>query len=158
MTMHYIELPRGTIITTENPSIYDGPFLSGKRLSQRDGKLGIKFQALGDLIRLGLKAGDTVYSVLRHVSASGMSRNIDFYVIKGGQPLWLTGAIANLLGLKQAKNGYGLTVTGCGTDVGFGVVYNLGKTIWPDGTPEPHGTRNGQPDSDGGYALKQAWI
>ena len=158
MTMHYIELPHGTIITTDNPSVYDGPFLSGKRLSQRDGKIGIKLQALGDLLRLGLKAGDTVYSVLRHVSASGMSRSIDFYIIKNDQPLWITGTIANLLGIKRSNSGEGVTIKGCGTDVGFGVVYNIGKTIWPEGTPEPHGTRTGQPDSDGGYALKQAWI
>jgi hypothetical protein len=158
MTMHYIELPRGTIITTDNPSIYDGPFLIGKRLSQKDGKLGIKLQALGDLLGLGLKAGDTVYSVLRHVSKSGMSRNIDFYIIKNDQPLWLTGTIANLLGIKRSNSGEGVTIKGCGTDVGFDTVYNLGKTIWPDGTPEPHGTRNGMLDSDGGYALKQVWI
>lgn len=154
----YIELPHGTIITTDNPKVYDGPFLSGKRLSQKDGKLGLKIQALANLLGLGLKAGDTVYSVLRHVSASGMSRHIDFYIIKNDQPLFITGSVASLLGLKRAKNGEGLIVTGCGMDMGFATVYSLGLALWPHGTPEPHGTRNGEPDSDGGYALKHRWL
>jgi len=43
-------------------------------------------------------------------------------------------------------------------DMGFHVVYNLGRTLWPEGTPEPHGTRNGEPDRDGGYALNHQWL
>jgi hypothetical protein len=39
-------------------------------------------------------------------------------------------------------------------DVCFAAVYNLGRTLWPNGTDKPHGTRNGTPDTDGGYALK----
>jgi hypothetical protein len=42
--------------------------------------------------------------------------------------------------------------------MGFAAVYNLGYALWPNGTPEPHGTRNGVPDRDGGYALKQCWL
>lgn len=118
----------------------------------------VKEQARLDLFRLGLRVGDTVYSVLRHVSASGMSRSIDFYIIKNGRPIWITGTIANLLKIKRSNSGEGVTIKGCGTDVGFDVVYSLGKTIWPNGTPKPHGTRNGKPDSEGGYALKHSWI
>ena len=42
--------------------------------------------------------------------------------------------------------------------LGYHVVYNLGYTLWPKGTSKPHGTRNGEPDSDGGYALRQYWV
>lgn len=28
----------------------------------------------------------------------------------------------------------------------------------PDGAPAPHGTRNGEPDTAGGYALKHEWL
>ena len=52
----------------------------------------------------------------------------------------------------------GLVIGGCGMDMGFHVVYNLGRAMWPDGTPDPHGTRNGEPDRDGGYALKHRWL
>jgi hypothetical protein len=156
--MTYIELPHGTIITTDNPSVYDGPFLSGKRLSKAEGKRRIEEQARQRLIDLGLKVGDTVFCILRSVSSSGMSRNIDFYIIKNDQPLFISGSVAALVGLKPARRGEGFTVQGCGMDMGFATVYSLGKALWPNGTPEPHGTRNGQPDSDGGYALKSAWI
>jgi hypothetical protein len=152
----YIELPHGTIITTDNPKVYDGPFLNGKRLSQREGKIGLKIQAAASLLGL-LNPKDTVYTVLRHVSASGMSRHIDLYIIKDNQPLWITGSVATLLNLKRAK-GQGLIVSGCGMDMGFATVYNLGSALWPNGTEEPHGTRNGQPDHDGGYALKSVWL
>ena len=37
-------------------------------------------------------------------------------------------------------------------DMGFQAVYCLGLSLWPDGTPEPHSTRNGEPDTNGGYA------
>jgi hypothetical protein len=56
-----------------------------------------------------------------------------------------------------ADNG-GIIIGGCGMDMGFALVYNLGSTLWPNGTPEPHGTRNREPDSDGGYALKHNWV
>ena len=59
-----------------------------------------------------------------------------------------------MLDMKIGKHG-GLVVGGCGFDAGFEVVYNLGSLLWPNGTPEPHGTRNREPDSTGGYALKQ---
>lgn len=152
----FIELSSGTIVETRNPSVYDGPFLKGTRLSNSEGKRRIKEQAQRNLFDLGIKAGDRVYCVLRRVSASGMSRNIDFYIIKNNEPLFITGLVANLLGLKRAHEG--LTVKGCGMDMGFATVYNLGAALWPDGTKEPHGTRNGQPDTDGGYALNSSWI
>ena len=52
----------------------------------------------------------------------------------------------------------GVKVAGCGMDMGFALVYNLGHTLWPKGTRKPHGTRNGEPDNCGGYALKHRWI
>jgi len=136
----FIELPHGTIIETNNPSVYDGPFLTGKRLSAKEGQRRLQEQARENLFALKLVANDTVYCVLRHVSASGMSRNIDFYIIKNNQPLFITGLIANLLGLKRAKEG--LTVKGCGMDMGFATVYNLSATLWPGN----------------GYALNATWI
>ena len=156
--MAYIELTHGTIIETDAPEIYDGPFLTGKRLSQKDGKIGLKIQALSSLLALGLVPGDTVYCVLRSVSASGMSRKIDFYIIKENRPFWITGLVANLLGIKRSNSGEGVTIKGAGMDMGFATVYDLGMALWPNGTPEPHGIRNGEEDSSGGYALKSAWI
>jgi hypothetical protein len=52
----------------------------------------------------------------------------------------------------------GITIGGCGMDMGFELVYQLGYALWPNGTPAPHGTRNGEPDTNGGYALRQRWL
>lgn len=112
-------------------------------------------EALAWLRKL-VKPGDRVYCVIRHVARSGMSRNIDFYVIRQNQPRFLTGYIGKACGYRHARNG--LVVSGCGMDMGFAVVYELGERLWPKGTRKPHGTRNGQPDSAGGYALKHEWL
>lgn len=64
---------------------------------------------------------------------------------------------ARALGYRIGKHG-GIVVGGCGMDMGFHLVYNLGRTLWPTGTDNPHGRRNGHPDSDGGYALKHGWL
>lgn len=67
------------------------------------------------------------------------------------QETWL---VSQALGIKIGSK-YGLIASGCGMDMCFSVVYNLGMVLWPNDTPEPHGRRNGQPDSCGGYALKK---
>lgn len=107
-----------------------------------------------------LKPSDKVYCVLRHDSRSGMSRRIDFYKMTRDSPRYLSGYVGDLLEHKLAnyRDGGGLVVGGCGMDMGFSVVYNLGAALWPKGTDKPHGTRNGEPDSAGGYALKSEWL
>jgi hypothetical protein len=82
-----------------------------------------------------LKPGDTVYTVLRHVSSSGMTRHIDCYKLgaAGESPAYLTGWIAKALGLSRAKRGDALVVSGCGMDMGFHVVYNLSYVLNRDG-------------------------
>jgi hypothetical protein len=101
-----------------------------------------------------LKPGDTVYTVLRHVSKSGMMRHISLFA-EGMNDITQLAAI--VMDDKRADNG-GIKVSGCGMDMGFNLVYNLGYKLWPNGTPQPHGTRNGVPDSDGGYALHHRWM
>ena len=39
------------------------------------------------------------------------------------------------------------------TDMAFDAVYSPGMAMWPQGTAKPHSTRNGEPDTCGGYAL-----
>ena len=109
-----------------------------------------KSEAIAKLLQM-LKPGDTVCGIVRTVSRSGLSRTIDFYTQK--DMAYLSGYMANALDLRRAPNG-ALKIGGCGMDMVFNTVYNLGAVLWPNGTPEPHGTRNGEPDKDGGYALK----
>lgn len=92
-----------------------------------------------------LKPGDKVYTILRKVSKSGMSRRIDFYHFKGESKYFLTGFIAKVgkwsYTLNDWQQGRGLRVDGCGMDMGFHVVYELGHILFKDG-----------------YALNQEWL
>lgn len=103
-----------------------------------------------------LKPGMTVYTALDHVSRSGMSRNIRLILIEDDGPRYLTYHAARVLGYPMVHDA--IKIGGCGMDMGFALVYQLGMKLWPEGTPEPHGRRNGEPDSNGGYALRQRWI
>lgn len=119
-----------------------------------------------------LKPGNTVYCILRHVSRSGMSRDITLYYIDGeGTTHWLDYSAAVLLGYPLAKD-QGIRVSGCGMDMGFHLVYSLGSALFPDGftcTGKPYkcpsndhfnGDRDYTPHThrDGGYALKCKWL
>ena len=109
-----------------------------------------------ELLKL-LAPGATVYTILRHCSASGMQRRISLAIAHEGQIRAIDALAADLMGDKVHKDG-GLIANGCGMDMGFHLVYALGSMLWPDGTPEPHGTRNGAPDTSGGYALRHEWL
>lgn len=114
----------------------------------------VKEKARQALERLGVVPGATVYTTVDHVSRSGMMRHISCYVVNDGRIVNITRTVSDLIGWPQHKDRNGLMVSGCGMDMCFHVVYTLGRCMFPGGTKEPHGTRNGQPDTDGGYALK----
>ena len=131
-------------------------------------KQAAKNEALENL-RRWIKPGDTVYTVLRSVSASGMSRVISIIVMlppekEGDKPGMIhpNRAVATVLGYTLVtKNGHdGLRVGGCGMDMGFSVVYNLAATLWPGGDGKTVTGRNGDkgPETDGGYLLDQKWL
>jgi hypothetical protein len=145
----------GRVLATGQPQ-YWGTTPGYERVSAAAGKRLHREQARAGLLEI-LKPGDTVYTVLRHVSASGMSRNIDLYVMREDRPVYLSGYASTLIGWPLAKR-QGIVVGGCGMDNGFHLVYTLGALLWPDGTGEPHGVRNGEPDRAGGYALKHSWL
>lgn len=105
-----------------------------------------------DRLREFLPVGSTVYYTIRKVARSGMSRRIEFYTVLEGRIVRLSYLVAKALGLPV--NDDGVRRDGCGYDAGYDTVYLIGCALWPNGTPEPHGTRNGKPDSFGGYALK----
>ena len=106
-----------------------------------------------------LTPGQRVYTILRQCSRSGMSRVIDLKIIDaGGDPRHIGRLAAVAMGDKYDHKRDGIKIGGCGMDMGFALVYNLGSVLWPRGTDKPHGRRNGEPDSSGGYALKHEWL
>jgi len=106
-----------------------------------------------------LKPGQEIYTQCEHVSSSGMTRWLDVYAVKDDGRIhnitWDVCAAADFTFCSRRGR---LKIEGCGMDMGFNVVYCLGLSLWPAGTPEPHGMRNGEPDSNGGYALRHRWL
>lgn len=84
-------------------------------------------------LKVALKKGTVVYTVLRHVSASGMSRSIDLYVIEGNRPIRLTWSIAIALRWSYDRRHEALKVEGAGMDMGFHAVYCLSALILGEG-------------------------
>lgn len=137
-------------------------------------------------LREQLKPGDRVYTVLRHVARSGMTRWIDVYRIADGNPLRITWTVARAIGATYSRKREALEVGGCGMDVGFEVAYNLGRALYPDGFGcigdacrsndhsngdrdyTPHGHRGPRYDGtkeslkhwhkEGGYAFRHEWL
>ena len=117
-----------------------------------------------------VKPGDTVHTVLRSVSRSGMSRRIDCYKLVNGEPQYLTGNVATACGYSFPRQGEGLRVNGCGMDMGFAVVYDLSSVLFPNGfecvgescpsNDHSNGDRSyaAHHHKDGGYAVKQRWL
>lgn len=134
-----------------------------------------------------LQPGDTVYTVLRHVSRSGMSRTIDCYIIRDNQPLYISYWAALAIGKNPPKWGEdGIKLSGCGMDMGYYLVYCLSRALYSDGfgcigekcpsndhtngdhdyTPNGgilHGMAQESENrthwhNSGGYALRHSWL
>lgn len=118
-----------------------------------------------------LKPGDTIFTKLNHVSRSGMYRVIDLLVFRDNQLIWLSYNAAKLLeGFDDRHEG--CKASGCGMDMGFHLVYNLGYQLFPDGytcpgktcvscdhSNSPYPERDGQIyHKDGGYAFNHRWL
>lgn len=94
-----------------------------------------------------VKEGSKVYTILRHVSASGMSRDISLVIAQGEEIIDITYYAAHAMGdkVKESKGHRVIKVNGAGMDMGFHLVYNLSSVLFA-----------GQERA--GYVLKQGWI
>ncbi len=127
-----------------------------------------------DQLRELLKPGDTVRTILRHVSRSGMSRSISLVMVEDGKVRDISWLCARAdLGKLDRKND-GVKVGGCGMDMGFHLVYTLSRMLFQGRFPcagkncpsNDHNNppypkrRKGTPrqHSDGGYALSHRWL
>lgn len=87
--------------------------------------------------------GSTVYTILRKVSSSGMSRQISVKAITAtDQGLRIVSPNFSahvVLGYQINRSGNdSLVVKGCGMDMGFEVAYNLGLALYDDGDALNH--------------------
>lgn len=99
-------------------------------------------------LRKWMPKGSTVYTILRHVSRSGMQRVIGVVVIDhangtSSEPIVFhpNHAVASVLDWSMHPKIDGVKVSGCGMDMGFHLVYQLSSVLHGDG-----------------YALKQQWL
>ncbi len=83
------------------------------------------------------------YTLIRHVSRSGMSRTISVHYVHAatGDLRHLNYVCAVLLGLAMDDLRDGVKVKGCGQDMGFALVYDLASAALGDG-----------------YGIEQRWI
>lgn len=72
----------------------------------------------------------TIYTVLRHVSASGMSRSISVKICLDNEVITLDYSLKELGIAKFYRNQNGLKVTGCGMDMGFDLVDRMFACIY----------------------------
>lgn len=126
-------------------------------------------EALAELRKI-VRPGDTLQTILRHVSRSGMSREIS--VTKNGRDL--DSLVARALDMKIGPN-YGLKIGGCGMDMGFALVYNLSSALYGYGNPRGYACQGDRCPSNShvndrnaprgkgvrhhdGYAVSQRWL
>jgi hypothetical protein len=88
-----------------------------------------------------------VYTILRSVSASGMTRHISLKIVHRGELIDITYLASRVMGDKLSdRNGFNtLKVSGCGMDMGFHLTYNLSSILYA-----------GQDRA--GYVINQRWI
>lgn len=99
------------------------------------------------LLKHYLKEGSTIYTLLRSVSSSGMTRHISLLVANGDEITDITYYAAGVLGesLYERNGSRSIRVNGCGMDMGFHLVYNLSSVLFKGA-------------DRAGYILKQRWI
>lgn len=123
---YYMQSETGEIFQTSRPEYHK----NDKQLPQAKGKELYREQCKQKLSKM-LENVDTVYGIVRHVSASGMSRDIDLYIIADNRPVYLTGYASTVLGYPMSKN-QGMKVGGCGMDMVFHCVSSIAYAIGRD--------------------------
>lgn len=88
-----------------------------------------------------LRENDTLYTVLRHRSRSGMARWLDVYAFlpcpergdRAVEKYRLSYLVANATGYAYDRRHEAIRVNGCGFDVGHDVVYSLSMALFGHG-------------------------
>jgi hypothetical protein len=117
------------------------------KLSKREQALMDRNYAIERLLTHYVKAGTKVYTIMRHVSSSGMSRNISLVIANGDEVIDITYYAAHALGDKliESKGHRAIRVNGCGMDMGFHLVYSLSSVLFAG-------------EDRAGYKLSHRWI
>ncbi len=99
-----------------------------------------KVEEAKSYLRSMLPSGSIVYTILRHRSKGGMSRELSVVTVCRDRIINLDGYVGRMLGLRLGSHD-GLVVRGCGMDMGFDVVHSLAGVLYRDG-----------------YVLRHEWV
>lgn len=117
-----------------------------------------KDQAVKELKEL-LKPGDTVYTILRHVSSSGVTRHISLKVVETSFNWDISQKVGNESKIRditflvaqaledkliESKGHRAIKTNNCGEDAGYALVYSLSSKLFSG-------------EDRGGYKLKHEW-
>src|SRR5512147_309240 len=69
----------------------------------------------------------TIYQLVRHVSKSGMSRDISTFAVENGQLVCLDWAIGTVVGGLRRD---AVRISGCGMDMGFALLEHACHKAW----------------------------
>lgn len=94
-----------------------------------------------------ISEGATVYTTIRTVSSSGMTRHISLFVARDSEITDITYLAAGVLGesLYERQGHRTIKVNGCGMDMGFHLVYSLSSVLFAG-------------VDRAGYVLNHRWI
>jgi hypothetical protein len=96
---------------------------------------------------LAKQENPTLYTNLKHVSSSGMSRDMKVLTVSDGQIIDVTYYVGKLdIGTLKERNGQRvIRVGGCGMDMGFHVVYTVSAVLYGY-------------EERGAYTIRHEWI
>lgn len=142
--IYFMQRESGKVISTTNPECFSAYTI----IPAEEGKV-LQHKQVKNALLSSIKPGATVYTILRKVSSSGNMRVISLHIIENGKINCIDYDVSIVTGYKIHPKEQGLIIRGSGMDMGFKLVYTLGRELWPDGSG---------PDTNGGYVLKQQWI
>ena len=108
-------------------------------------------------LREWMPRGTTVYTILRHVSKSGMTRHISLVLLaKDGEriiPVHPNWTVAKAMGwtLVNSHGSNAIKVGGCGMDMGHHLVYSISMALYGKDAADKY-------DPSCLDALKQEWL
>lgn len=118
------------------------------------------------LLRKRIRPGAVLYTVVTHVAKSGMMRHIKVLQVRSGEIHNISRMVADALGRKFTDDN-AVVSHGCGMDMGFELIYCLGRALFPKGGSlaktsyvRQHQAKKGgiAKEIDGGYLLVQQWL
>lgn len=101
-------------------------------------KLTTEQQEYRDGLKAMLPKGSKIYTLIRSVSSSGMSRRISAFMILDGELINLDWHIERAGIAKRRANKQGLYIQGTGMDMCFALTYDIANSLHGDGYSITH--------------------